>query len=336
MRALVIKGRQDLVVEDRPTPVPGDGQVLLRMAYAGICGSDLHYYFEGANGSFVVREPLIPGHEVSGTVASDPSGTYAAGTPVTVHPATFGPDVPGLEHHRHLRPGGSYLGSASTWPHTQGGMSEYLVVEADMIRPLPANLPLARAALAEPLAVALHGISLADDVAGKDVLVSGSGPIGLLTTFAVVALGAASVTATDVLDGPLSRAAALGAAETLRIGRDEIPANRYDFSFECSGVPSALSAVLAATRPAGTVVQIGMLAAQAREFELAPFVQKELRLFGSFRFNDEIGAAVEMLATHPNVDAVLTHTISADDATEAFAVAKDSEVSGKVLVDLWN
>jgi L-idonate 5-dehydrogenase len=126
MRAVVIHGKDDLRIEEVATPEPQDGQVRLRMAYAGICGSDLHYWSEGANGAFVVREPLIPGHEVSGTVDLDPSGDLAPGTPVTVHPATFGPAVEGPEISRQLRPGGSYLGSASTWPHTQGGMSEYL------------------------------------------------------------------------------------------------------------------------------------------------------------------------------------------------------------------
>src|SRR5215217_3019829 len=158
MRALVINGKLDLVETELPTPEPGPGQVRLRMAFGGVCGSDLHYYNEGANGEYVVREPLVPGHEVSGTVDVDPSGELAPGTPVTVHPATFGNPEPGIEDRRHLWPGGAYLGSASTWPHTQGGMSEFLLVDKDMVRPLPAGLSLRRATLAEPLAVALHGI----------------------------------------------------------------------------------------------------------------------------------------------------------------------------------
>ncbi|MCU1634373.1 MAG: L-idonate 5-dehydrogenase, partial [Micrococcaceae bacterium] len=177
MRALVINGRLDLVETELPTPEPGPGQVRLRMAYGGICGSDLHYYNEGANGEYVVREPLVPGHEVSGSVDVDPSGDLAPGTPVTEHPATFGKPEPGIEDRRHLWPGGAYLGSASTQPHTQGGMSEFLIVDKDMVRTLPAGLSLRRAALAEPLGVGLHGITVAGGVQGKRVLVSGSGPI---------------------------------------------------------------------------------------------------------------------------------------------------------------
>ena len=87
MDAVVINGKLDLEVEDRTVPEPGAGQVRLRVGYVGICGSDLHYYFDGANGAFVVAEPLVPGHEMSGWVDFDPSGALASGSPVTVHPA---------------------------------------------------------------------------------------------------------------------------------------------------------------------------------------------------------------------------------------------------------
>lgn len=90
----------------------------VRIAWGGICGSDLHYYHDGANGAFVVREPLTPGHELSGTVDLDPSGELKPGAPVTFHPATFGDCQPGLEGQPHLWPNGDYLGSASTTPLT--------------------------------------------------------------------------------------------------------------------------------------------------------------------------------------------------------------------------
>jgi L-idonate 5-dehydrogenase len=317
MRAVVIHGKDDLRIEEVTTPEPGDGQVRVRVAYAGICGSDLHYYVEGANGAFVVREPLVPGHELSGTVDLDPSGELAPGTPVTVHPATFGRPVEGLEGSRQLWPGGSYLGSASTWPHTQGGMAEYLVVGAPMLRVLPTGLPLRRAALAEPLAVALHGIHVAGGVEGADVLVSGSGPIGLLATFAAVAQGAASVTATDMLPGPLARAAALGATTTLRVGRDEVPTSAFDIALECTGVPAAISTSIRAVRPRGRVAQIGMLPAGAQPVELASYISKEIAMYGSFRFDDEIDRAIELLTDHPEVEAALTHELPAESAREA-------------------
>ncbi|MFD1505669.1 L-idonate 5-dehydrogenase [Georgenia yuyongxinii] len=335
MKAIVIKGKLDLQEVELPTPEPGAGQVRLRMAFGGICGSDLHYYNEGANGEYVVREPLVPGHEVSGTVDLDPSGELAPGTPVTVHPATFGTPEAGIEDRRHLWPGGAYLGSASTWPHTQGGMSEYLLVSKEMVRVLPAGLTLRRAALAEPLAVGLHGIRVAGGVAGKRVLVSGSGPIGLLAAAGALTDGAAEVVATDVLSGPLERARALGVHGTVQVGVEEIPAMAFDIVLECSGAPAAISPALVGGRRAGIVVQVGMVPNEPRPVNLAPLVSKELQLRGSFRFDDEIDEAVQMLRANPSIEQVITHTLSADRALEAFAAAKDSETSGKVVISLW-
>ncbi len=335
MKALVINGKLDLIETELPTPEPGPGQVRLRMAYGGICGSDLHYYNEGANGEYVVREPLVPGHEVSGTVDLDPSGDFSPGTPVTVHPGTFGHPEPGIEDRRHLWPGGAYLGSASTQPHTQGGMSEFLIVGKDMVRVLPEGLSLRRAALAEPLAVGLHGITVAGGVRGKRVLVSGSGPIGLLATAACLAEGAAEVVATDVLPGPLERARRLGATGTIQVGTEDIPAMAFDVVLECSGVPAAVSAALVAARRAGIVVQVGMVPNEPRGVNLAPLVSKELQLRGAFRFNDEIDRAIELLKENPVIEDVITHELPAGEAIEAFAMAKDSENSGKVIVSLW-
>ena len=334
MRAVVINGREDLTVAEVPAPEPAAGQVRLRIAYAGICGSDLHYYYDGANGAFVVREPLVPGHEVSGTVDLDPSGELAPGTPVTVHPATFGDVQEGVEDRPHLWPGGAYLGSASTWPHTQGGMSELLLVDRAMVRVLPPTLPLRRAALAEPLAVGLHGITLAGGVAGRRVLVTGSGPIGLLAAAAALASDAAEVTATDVLPEPLERAEALGVHRTVDVSREEPPAESYDVVLECSGVPASINAAFRAARRAGVHVQLGMVPDEPAGINLAPVISKELTVHGSFRFNDEIDAAIELLAARPDIEQVITHELPADRALEAFAIARDSRASGKVLVAL--
>lgn len=123
MKVALIHGKDQLELAEVPTPKPSADEVLITVAYVGICGSDLHYYQDGAVGAFTVREPLIPGHEMSGTLAD--------GTPVTIHPATFGTAQPGIEDAPHLWPGGAYLGSASTWPHSQGAMSEQLLVRKD-------------------------------------------------------------------------------------------------------------------------------------------------------------------------------------------------------------
>jgi L-idonate 5-dehydrogenase len=334
MKALAIHGKEDIRWEDRDVPTPGDGEVRLRVNYVGICGSDLHYYFHGANGEYTIREPLTPGHELSGLVDLDPSGRLAPGTPVTVNPARYGPAVPGLEDRPHLRPGGDYFGSAAANPHRQGGASEMMIVEDHMIRVLPASLPLKRAALAEPLAVAIHAVSLAGDITGKRVLVIGAGPIGLLVVAAAVNAGASVVGASDVRTEPLDRAQSLGATEVSLVGRDTIENESYDVVFECSGVGVALTQAVGAARRAGTIVQVGMLPNADISVNLAPMLAKELTIRGAFRFSTEIDDAVALLAESDALDAVISHVLPASDAVQAFELARDSSASAKVLLSL--
>ncbi|MBT2484108.1 MULTISPECIES: L-idonate 5-dehydrogenase [unclassified Microbacterium] len=334
MKALAVHGKEDIRWEDREVPAPGDGEVRLRVNFVGICGSDLHYYFHGANGEYTIREPLTPGHELSGVVDLDPSGRLAPGTPVTVHPARYGPAVAGLEEHPHLRPGGDYFGSAAADPHRQGGASELLIVEDHMIRVLPESLPLERAALAEPLAVAIHAVTLAGDITDRRVLVIGAGPIGLLVVAAALDAGAGMVGVSDVRAEPLDRARSLGASASHLVGHDPIDDESYDVVFECSGVGVALTQAVRAARRAGTIVQVGMLPNAEIGVNLAPVLSKELTIRGAFRFSTEIDDAIRMLAASESLASVVSHVVPASDAVHAFELARDSSASAKVLLAL--
>ena len=334
MKALSIHAAGDMRLEDVPEVEPGEGQVRLKVAYVGICGSDLHYYYNGANGAFVITEPLIPGHELSAVVDLDPSGELAPGTPVTVHPARYGTSAPGIEDRPHLWPGGDYLGSASVIPHRQGAAVEHLVIERENIRVLPESLPLRRGALAEPLAVSLHAVTIAGDVTGKDCLVLGAGPIGLLAVAALLHRGASSVHVTDVRPEPLERAAALGAQRTLRVPEEAPANNAYDVVLECSGAPVSLSSAVQAVRPAGIIVQVAILPNQDIPVNLASLVAKEVQLRGTQRFDTEIDEAIELLAQDARFDAVVTQVVPVAEAETAFATAKDASRSAKVLLEL--
>ena len=209
-----------------------------------------------------------------------------------------------------------------------------LIVEDHMIRVLPANLPLERAALAEPLAVAIHAVSLGGDVAGKRVLVIGAGPIGLLVVAAAAHAGASVVGASDVRTEPLDRAQALGATEVALVGRDTIENESYDIVCECSGVGVALTQAIRAARRAGTVVQVGMLPNADIGVNLAPLLAKELTIRGAVRFSTEIAQAVRILAESDDLDSVVSHVVPASDAVQAFELARDSSASAKVLLAL--
>ena len=319
--AVVAHSAGDLRVEDVPEPTPGPGEAVVSVAYGGICGSDLHYWTHGAAGLSILREPMVLGHEMSGTVlvaAEDGSGP-AAGTPVTVHPATHD----------------SYLGSAALLPHTPGVFARRVALPASMLRPLPASVPLRTAALCEPAAVAWHGLARAGDVRDRRVLVVGCGPIGALSVAAARALGAAEVVAVDLHHLPRRIARDLGASTTLAADDPAITELDVDVALECSGSRPGLASAIRGTRRGGRVVMVGLQPAGEQPTLLADAITRELELVGSFRFRDEIDDVVTALGAGLALDAAITHEVDVTDTAavlDAFGTARDASVSGKVLL----
>ncbi|MGO2659980.1 zinc-binding dehydrogenase [Mycetocola reblochoni] len=323
---------------EAPIPATEPGQVRVRVVYGGICGSDLHYAAHGRNGIYTIEQPLVLGHEIVGivdAVADDVSDRAVPGQRVAIHPATPTP-APGSRDGAGLRLayGGSYLGSASTTPHTAGGFAEYLIVRPEQLRILPDGLPLRRAALAEPLAVALHAVALAgEDLVGARVLVAGAGPIGSLVVAVLSARGVTDITVTDLQAAPLETARAVGAARTVLIGTDQAPAtDSVDVVIESSGSPRSLASALDWVRRGGTIVQLGLLPAGELSIPLAALVSKEITLQGSQRFDIELDEAVDLLADAARIGAVVSHVLPVDDAVQAFDIAADSAASAKVLL----
>lgn len=334
---VVAHAKGDLRVEEVRVPDPAPDQAVVRIAFGGICGSDLHYWLDGAAGESVLRAPMLLGHEVVGTVvrcAADGTGP-AAGAPVAVHPATPGGDIPRYPRDRpNLSPGCTYLGSAAHYPHCEGAFARFVVLPARMLRPLPAGLGLRAAAVAEPAAVAWHAVSRAGDVRGKSALVIGAGPIGTLAVAVLKHHGASRITAVDMVDRALGTARAVGATDTLLAPDAEtVAAVDADVVIESSGSYRGLeSAFLGATR-GGTVVMVGLLPSGEQPALISLAITRELDLHGSFRFNDEIDEVIAALADG-SLDAgpVVTHEFPVARAVEAFGVARDSAVSGKVLL----
>ncbi|GGD65807.1 L-idonate 5-dehydrogenase [Microbacterium murale] len=344
MKAVMVHAANDLRVAEVASPDAGDEGVLIRLAYGGICGSDLSYWKHGASGTAVLSEPLVLGHEVSGTVAAIGAAITAEaaaagveiGTPVTVHPATRvgdPADWPGAAERTNLWPVVRYFGSAAFTPHEHGGFSTSRRVRLDQLRVLPPEVSLRTGAVVEPLSVALHAIARAGEVRGRTVLVNGCGPIGSLAIAALRQAGAARVIGADVSAHALSVASAVGAHETVNVGLGEKLPENVDIVIEASGVAAALGGVIGATRPGGVIVQAGNLRAGAIEANIAGIVTKEIDYRGSYRFADEMDAAIRMLADGLDVSAVITHEFSIDNAEEAFRTATTAEAS-KVLLRL--
>jgi len=338
MKAVVVHGAMDLRVEKIEAGSPQANEVLINISYGGICGSDLHYWQHGRNGSFQVTEPLVLGHEVVGTVAAlgDEVTGFAVGQGVAIHPATPCPQPGAAPQGLHLIPGGTYLGSASTTPHTQGGLAQQLVVQAGQLRQLPEGLGLRRAALAEPLAIALHGVGrLGGQVAGARCFVSGAGPIGLLAAAVLKIRGAAHVAIADLQPRALQTAKQLGVDETLNVADGDKPETMgYDIGIEAAGVLPSLQTVIDAVRRAGSVLQLGILPRDPGSIALSEIGLRELTVYGSQRFETELDEALQLLVAHPQLEQVISHVFDLDQAQQAFEMAADSAQSSKVLIQL--
>ncbi len=328
----------DLRVERISVRPPAADEAIVQIAYGGICGSDLHYWQHGAAGESILRAPMVLGHEVVGTVvaaAADGSGP-AEGEAVAVHPATPGPgDGARFPADRpNLSPGCTYLGSAARVPHTDGAFVGHAVLPARMLRTLPDGLDLRSAALAEPASVAWHAVARAGDVRGARVLVVGSGPIGALVVAVLRRAGAAEIIAVDMFEHPLEIARELGATRTIHAtDTDTIGAVEADVVFETSGTHRGLASAMRGAMRGGRVVMVGLLPSGEQPVLISLAITRELELVGSFRFNDEIDEVLAALADGSLVvDPVVTHEFDAIDALQAFDVARDSAVSGKVLL----
>lgn len=340
MKSIVIHAAHDLRLEERAVETLQSGQVRLKLATGGICGSDLHYFNHGGFGTVRLREPMILGHEVSATIEAlgpDVSG-LSIGQLVAVSPSrpcrSCRYCLEGLPNHcLNMR----FYGSAMPFPHIQGAFREQLV--ADAIQCVVADgLTPGEAAMAEPLSVALHATKRAGDLLGKRVLVTGCGPIGLLAILVARRAGASEIVAADLTRFTLDLALRVGADRVLDL--TETPEalaaftadkGTFDILYECSGAARALTAGIHALRPRGIILQLGL--GGDMTLPMMAITAKELDLRGSFRFHAEFAVAVDLMrAGLIDVKPLITHTLPLAKAEMAFKLASDRRQTMKAQI----
>jgi L-idonate 5-dehydrogenase len=342
MKAVICHAPKDLRIDVLDEETPGPGQLQVRVAFGGICGSDLHYFQHGGFGTVRIREPMALGHEVSGVVSAIGAGVegFSLGQRVAISPSRpcFKCRYCQLGQHNHcldMR----FFGSAMRFPHIQGAFREKLVIESHQAHPLRAGVSLALAALAEPLSVGLHAINRAGGVFGKQVLVTGTGPIGALLIAGLRRAGAARIVAADLSDQALACARALGADETINLAREPDALGPYardkgqfDVMFEASGSDRALRTGLEVVAPRGVIVSVGM--GGDASLPMTTLVAKELELRGTFRFHPEFAVAVQFINEGlVDLRAVISHVLALDKAVQAFELACDKTQAMKVQID---
>jgi L-idonate 5-dehydrogenase len=339
MKAVVIHAAKDLRIEQRNEEPVGPGQVAIAVEAGGICGSDLHYYNHGGFGTVRVREPMILGHEVAGTVKALGEGVsnLALGDRVAVSPSRP------CGHCEYCQRGEQnhclnmrFYGSAMPMPHIQGAFRQSLVAERWQCHKIGKDVSANEAAMAEPFAVTLHAIARAGSLTGKRVLVTGCGPIGALAIIAARAHGAREIVATDLMDTALKKALEVGADRAINVAThsetmEAYSANKgyFDVQFEASGSEKAVRSGLEALRPRSVLVQLGLGGDIA--IPQNTVVAKEIEMKGTFRFHEEFGLAVDLInSRRVNLKPLLSGVFSLDDAIAAFEVASDRSRSMKV------
>ena len=342
MKAVVIHASKDLRIEERESAKPGQGEVEIAIAAGGICGSDLHYYNHGGFGTIRLREPMILGHEIAGTIRALGEGVtqFAPGDRVAVSPSRpcnqckyclMGQQNQCLD----MR----FYGSAMRMPHVQGAFSQSLVAAQWQCHKVADGVSINEAAMAEPFAVTLHAVNRAGSLLGKRVLVTGCGPIGTLCIIAARAHGAQEIVATDVVEGVLAMALKAGADRVINVAERPQDLAQYgadkgtfDVMFEASGNARALAGGIDVLKPRSVLMQLGLGGDVAIPQNLV--VSKELEIRGSFRFHEEFALAVDLI-NHRRVDLkpLLTGVYPMADAVAAFEAANDRSRSMKVQLD---
>jgi L-iditol 2-dehydrogenase len=333
-RAAVLYGPGDVRVEERAVPEPGPREVLVEIAAVGVCGSDIHYYEHGRIGSFVVREPMVLGHESSGRVVALGAGAskHDVGDRVALEPG-----VP-CGNCRECRAGRYNLCRDVRFfatPPIDGAFANYVTIHEDFAFVLPDSVSDEAGALMEPLSVGVWACQKAKVSAGDRVLVTGAGPIGLLAVQCARAFGATEITVTDVNAQRLDLAERTGATQAINVGESSLEDHdiEADALIECSGHPASLKAGIAALRPAGTAVLVGMGPEEEGVVPLSLIQNRELWLTGTFRYANTYPTAIA-LAGHGRVDlaAIITGHYGLDDAEAALRVGREDPTAVKVMV----
>ena len=341
MKAIVIHAAKDLRIEDKDSTAPAADELLIDTAVGGVCGSDLHYYNHGGFGPVTLKEPMILGHEVSGIVRELGSKDlgFDVGDLVAVSPSRPCYDcrycVEGKHNHcENMR----FYGSAMPMPHIQGAFRQQLTANASQC--VKANdLSAAEAAIAEPFAVTLHATKRAGPILGKKVLITGCGPIGVLSIISARCAGAAEIVVTDIADNALTIAASCGADKTINVQRDPEALSAYaagkgyfEVMYECSGNVQAVTSGITTLKPRSVLMQLGL--GGDMSLPMMQLTAKEIDLRGSFRFHSEFQTAVELMSSKlVDVKPLITHLFGLDEAESAFNIANDRSVAMKAQIE---
>ena len=335
MEALVLEKKDELNIRDITLDEKlGPYDVRIDVHTVGVCGSDVHYYTHGAIGPFVVKDPMILGHEASGTIVEvgDEVSHLQVGDRVCMEPGIPNPNSRATQLGLYnLDPEVRFWAT----PPIHGVLRPSVVHPAAFTFKLPDNVSYAEGAMVEPLAVGLHAANKAQIKPGDIAVVMGAGPIGILTALAALAGGCSQIVLTDVQTEKLELAAKLGPIRPVNVAQENLEEVVNDLTdnwgadivFECSGNEKAASGVFATLRPGGAVVFVGIPLSPIA-FDVAQAQIKEARIENVFRSAHVYPRALALMESGKlDVKALITDTFKFEQSVEAFDYAVNMPAS---------
>ena len=333
-QAAVLYAPHDIRIEERPVPRSGPREVLIEIKAVGVCGSDVHYYEHGRIGTYVVRQPLILGHESSGVIVDvgEGVGRERIGQRVAIEPGV--PDGVCRQcrtGHYNLCPNVRFFGT----PPIDGAFTNYVTILSDFAYALPDQMSDEEGALIEPLSVGLWACRKAKLRGGDHVLITGAGPVGILAMKVALALGVTEITMTDISPQRLEVARKLGATRTVNVAQQSLAdaGVEADVLIECSGNQRALKDGILALQPAATAVAVGMGPGEEASIPLSFIQNREIILTGTFRYANTYADAIALVASgHIDLKPVITGHYTLAEAEQALQATQNDLANIKSVV----
>lgn len=335
MKTAVMKAIGKIELEEREIPQLKEGEVLIKIGYVGICGSDVHYFETGAIGDFVVKPPFVLGHEAAGTVVALGEGvdSLKIGDRVAMEPGkTCGHCEFCRTGRYNLCPDVQFFAT----PPYDGVFQEYVAYDASMCFRLPDNVSLMEGALIEPLAVGFHAANQGGAHIGQKAVVFGSGCIGLMCLMALKAEGVTEVYVVDVIDKRLEKAMELGAAGVINSSKENAVerimelAGGYgvDLAIDTAGADVTINQGIRMVKPGGTIVCVGYSRSGKVTLDMSVALNKEITFRTVFRYRHIYPMAIAAVSSGLiNLRNVVTDTFTLDEIQEAMVKSVNDKVN---------
>lgn len=324
MSASVLTGPGALSVRQIPLPSVASDEVLVKIAAVGVCGSDVHYYRRGSIGGFVVSQPLVLGHECSGTIVAVGAEVPTArlGERVAIEPQR------NCRRCRECRSGRYNLCAQMEFygtPPIDGAFAQYAAIRSEFAHHAPDSISDEAAALLEPLSVAIATMRKAGIAPGSRILIAGAGPIGIICAQTARAYGAAEIIVTDLLPGRREQARRYGATSVIDPAEIDVATAGLNIEafIDASGSPRAVMSGIKAVRPAGVAVLVG-LGSSEMLLPVEHIQNFEIIVTGTFRYTDTWPAAIHLVASgQVDLDSLVTGRFDLDTAEAALKSDQD-------------